>query len=85
MEKVTEADPEVKVKVCAITKDDESEGAEHDPMEKMVDHFNNRHALLRELARILQVRHCLRTKSKSLSRRLEAKDLKEAERLVIEW
>ena len=85
LEKVTEADPEVKVKACAINKADEPENAEHDPMEKLVDHFSNGHALLRGLARILQVRHCLRTKTKSLSRRLEAEDLKEAERLVIEW
>ena len=94
LEKVTEADPEVKnVKVCAITRTDEAVDAEHDPMKMLVDHFRTSMHCYEDwlgyfkfrLARILQVRYCLRTKTTSLPRRLEAQDLKEAEGLDIEW
>ena len=84
MEKVTEADPEVKLKVCAITKAVEPEDAEHDPMEKLVDHFSNRHALLRGLLGFFKFIIASERKRSHLSRRLDAEDLTEAERLVIE-
>ena len=81
LETANDTDPEVKkATVCAAAKiDAESE----DPMDKIVNHYSNKHSMLRGLAWILRVRRHLLKKSKRGTYRLEAADIDNAETFVI--
>ena len=79
-------DPEVKGKtVCAAVKTNELTNAEDSPIERLVNHYSEKHAMLRGLAWILRVRRCLLKRAPWRSPRLEAADLLEAESTVIRW
>ena len=79
-------DPEVKGKtVCAAVKTNESTNAEDSPIERLLNHYSEKHAMLRGLAWILRVQRCLLKRAPWRSPRLEAADLQAAESTVIRW